>query len=233
MSWREFWNHEHSIYVNARHRALHYEKIAKDIASLVPAPGAHVLDYGCGEALAADQLAQSCGGLALFDTAPSVREKLRQRFAANKNITILDEEALAKTPPATFDMIICNSVLQYLSRTETEGLMDLWHDRLKPGARLVIADVIPPDVHAATDIKALLAFAREGGFLFAALRGLVATFFSNYRTLRQKIGLSTYREQEMLQLLAKHGFKAARASRNIGHNQARMTFIATRSAESG
>jgi hypothetical protein len=32
----------------------------------------------------------------------------------------------------------------------------------------------------------------------------------------------------MLALIAAHGFAPQRAARNIGHNQARMTFVATR-----
>jgi hypothetical protein len=51
--WIAFWDSEHSIYVNARHRDVHYRRIAQDICAYVPA-GAAVLDYGCGEALHAD-----------------------------------------------------------------------------------------------------------------------------------------------------------------------------------
>ena len=32
MSWQDFWDGEHSIYVNARHRMLHDRRIASDIA---------------------------------------------------------------------------------------------------------------------------------------------------------------------------------------------------------
>ncbi len=33
LSWREFWNEPHSIYVSARHRLLHYDRIAKGHSS--------------------------------------------------------------------------------------------------------------------------------------------------------------------------------------------------------
>ena len=77
MNWREFWNGTHSIYVNERHRALHYDRIAKDIASLVTSPDASVLDYGCGEAESADIVARRCGMLYLYDSAPNVQARLR------------------------------------------------------------------------------------------------------------------------------------------------------------
>ncbi len=56
--WIAFWDSEHSIYVNARHRDVHYRLIAEHIREHVP-PGATVLDYGCGEALHADIVAPS------------------------------------------------------------------------------------------------------------------------------------------------------------------------------
>ena len=82
MSWREFWNGTHSIYVNERHRVLHYDRIAKDIAALVPARDAAVLDYGCGEAEASETIATRCAMLYLYDAAPKVQERLRQRFGS-------------------------------------------------------------------------------------------------------------------------------------------------------
>jgi SAM-dependent methyltransferase len=228
MSWRDFWNNDHPIYVNDRHRTLHYEAIAQDIVALIPTPAAHVLDHGCGEALAADRVAGACAALVLFDTAPNVQARLRQRFAAVANIRVLDEADLERLPKASLDVVVCNSVLQYLDMAQFEALLAVWHGLLKPGGLLVLADVIPPDVAATTDALALMRFARAGGFVFAALRGLAATYFSNYRKLRAEVGLTTYLEAEMLELLTEHGFDGARAAHNIGHNQARMTFTAER-----
>lgn len=228
MSWREFWNEPHSIYVSARHRLLHYDRIAKDIAVFIPSPDATVLDYGCGEAWSADLVARKCAKLYLLDAAPNVRDKLRQRFADEPKITVLDENSFLALPDGSLDMVVCNSVLQYLRADEAARLVEIWHDKIKQGGRLVIGDVIPPDLGTLDDVKALLTFAFEGGFLFAALRGLVATFFSNYRALREAIGLTTYTQEDMLALLSSHGFAAKRAEHNIGHHQARMTFVAAK-----
>jgi SAM-dependent methyltransferase len=228
LSWREFWDRPHAIYVNERHRLLHYDRIAKDIVALIPSPQAAMLDYGCGEATSADEAARRCGHLYLFDTAPSVQDKLRQRFACEPKITVLDEDHFLVLPDGSLDLVICNSVLQYLRADETSRLVEIWHDKLKAGGRLVLGDVIPPDLGPLGDVEALLHFAWQGGFLIAALRGLATTFFSNYRTLRNEIGLTTYSEGDMLSLLAASGFSAARANHNIGHNQLRMTFIAAK-----
>ena len=123
-------------------------------------------------------------------------------------------------------MAVVNSLLQYLKAAEFGELLDFWRAKLKAGGKLVIADVIAPDVSPLQDIRALLTFALQGGFLLAALRGLAATFFSDYRKLRGEIGLTAYAEGDMLALLAAHGFTGERARQNIGHNEARMTFVA-------
>ena len=64
--WISFYDLRHSlIYVNARHRDVHYRKIADDLRALVSSPKAAVLDYGCGEATSADHLADACGHLTM------------------------------------------------------------------------------------------------------------------------------------------------------------------------
>jgi SAM-dependent methyltransferase len=226
MSWREFWNSDHSIYVNQRHKALHYDRIARDLAAFIPSRDASVLDYGCGEAISAASLAEKCGTLYLFDAAPSVREKLRGRFSDHAKIIVLSPDGLDQMGEASLHLVIANSLLQYLQHREFEDLLDLWHTKLKPDGRLVIADVLPPDIDAVADVKALLEFAWRGGFLIAALGGLGKTFFSDYRRLRNEVGLTRYAPEDLFTLLAVHGFAGEQSPSNVGHNQLRMTFVA-------
>jgi ubiquinone/menaquinone biosynthesis C-methylase UbiE len=226
MSWREFWNGTHSIYVSGRHRTLHYEGIARDIVALLPLGSAIVLDHGCGDALSADIVAAACGRLYLFDAAANVQERLRQRFAGNAKIGVLSNAALDALPDGSLDLVVVNSLLQYLGRADFETLLDFWHRLLKPTGKLVIADVIAPDSGALGDVTALLSFAWRGGFFVKACTGLVATYFSDYRKLRHDLGLTRYSADEMQRLLAAHGFVGARAETNIGHNQKRMMFVA-------
>jgi SAM-dependent methyltransferase len=228
MSWRDFWKSDHVLYANSRHRALYYANIGKEIAALIPSPDAFVLDYGCGEALAADFLAEKCARLYLYDPIPKIEALLRARSKANAKIVVLDRAGLKALAESSLDLMICNSVLQYLSREECGALVAFAAAKLKLGGRLIVADIIPPHVDALTDSWALVEFAYKGGFLFAALRGLAATFFRRYRRMRGRIGLTTFAIPDMQRLLAMRGFEARRIEHNIGHNQARMTFLAKR-----
>jgi SAM-dependent methyltransferase len=224
--WLGFWDGPHCIYVNARHKDVHYRRIATEIAALVPSPDARVLDYGCGEALHADLVAAAAGELFLCEAAPSVREALAKRFADNPKIRVVAAHEVARLPEHTLDLIVVHSVLQYLTVIGASALFALFHRLLKPDGLLVVSDVIPPQVPAATDAAALLRFGKDNGFFFAACWGLVRTVLSRYWRLRSRLGLTRYSRDAMLQKLNAAGFAAERAPANIGHNAARLAFYA-------
>ncbi|OYW61305.1 MAG: SAM-dependent methyltransferase [Bosea sp. 12-68-7] len=225
MSWRDFWNGEHAIYVSPRHKALHYRQIASDLIGHIPASDAVVLDHGCGEALDAGRVAGHCGKLYLCEAAPSVRDKLRAMLGGKANVSVVSPEEVEALPDATLDLVVANSLIQYLSRDELVALLATWRGKLRPGGRLVVADIIPPDVSPLTDASQLLAFAWRGGFLTAALAGLVRTAFSDYRKLRAQYGLSTYRIDDITGLIAAAGFENVTPAKNFGHNPHRLTLV--------
>jgi SAM-dependent methyltransferase len=226
MNWIEYWNGAPPLYVNARHKLLHGRQVARDIITALPGPDAAVMDYGCGEALAADEVAAACGRLILVDAADTVRAGLESRFSGNATVSVLAPDDVADIAEHSLDLIVVNSLLQYLDRQACTALLATAHDKLKPEGRLVVADVVPPDVSPIADAGALLAFAARGGFLLAALGGLARTALSGYGRLRKQLGFTTYAEDEFLTLLDHAGFDGERRQPNFGHNQARMCFIA-------
>jgi SAM-dependent methyltransferase len=226
MSWRDFWNGDTPIYVSDRHKALHYRQIANDIVSHIPASDAVVLDHGCGEALSADRVAAACGKLYLCEAAPNVRDRLRAMFGHLDTIAVVSPEEVEALADATLDLVVANSLIQYLKPDELTALLALWKAKLRPGGHLVLADVIPPDLGPLSDASQLLGFAWRGGFLKAALAGLVRTAFSDYRKLRAQYGLSTHTAERITTLIAKTGFVAVERVGNFGHNPQRMAFRA-------
>jgi SAM-dependent methyltransferase len=229
-TWREFWDQPHSIYVNDRHKDVHYRDIAEGIAAFVPGPGARVLDHGSGDAIHADIVAAAARSLILCESAASVRAAMAARFAAIPKITVLPPEEVERLPNRSLDLIVANSLVQYLKADELDRVLALWRRLLAPGGTLIVADVIPPDVGPLSDAVALLRYATAHGFLFAALAGLARTALSPYRRLRAALGIAHYGEAEFLAKLRTAGFAAERLHRNLEHNPARMTFRA-RAAE--
>jgi SAM-dependent methyltransferase len=224
--WLTFWNSPHPIYVNDRHRDVHYRDVALQIRALVPGPSATVVDYGCGDTNAALLVAEAAGSLILSDGAASVREALAARYNDNAKIVVRSPDEIATLPAHSVQLIVINSVVQYLARDEFSALLAVFRRLLSADGRLVIGDVIPPHTSAVTEIVALLRLAWHNGFVGAALIGLARTLFSDYRALRQKLGLTYYSEAEMLSVLAAAGFSARRRYPNLEHNQERMTFVA-------
>jgi SAM-dependent methyltransferase len=224
-NWVTFWDSQHSIYVNARHRDVHYRRIANDVRRYVPKPDAVVLDYGCGEALHADCIADAAGRLILSEAAPNVRATVAARFATASNIEVRTPEDVAALPDHSVDFIILHSVAQYLTPQELDATLVLFRRIVTPGGLVLLGDVIPPKVSAVTDAGALLGFGAANGFFWAAVVGLVRTVLSEYWTLRGALGLQRYSEQQIIDRLAAAGFSAERVPLNIGHNPARMTVI--------
>lgn len=226
MDWISFYDFKHSvIYVNGRHRDVHYETIAKDIRALVPSPDAIVMDYGCGEATSAALVADACQHLTLVEAAPNVRAALRERYAGNPKITVMTPDEAAARPAGSVDMIVLHSVAQYLTAAELAAMMATFRRLLKSTGTFVLGDIVPPQLASVWAALSLLRFGAANGFFWAAVGGLIRILLSDYFTLKKSHGLSHYDEAEMLVKLRAAGFAPVRAGHNIGHNQRRMTFL--------
>jgi ubiquinone/menaquinone biosynthesis C-methylase UbiE len=224
--WIDYYDSTHTIYASKRHRDLHFEVIARDIIGYISSPDSVVLDYSCGEALSAAKVADACGMLILAEPAPGVRGRLIARFAPNIKIRVRSLEDVRKMHEKSIDLVVMNSVAQYMTPAELDAALVVIKRLLKPGGRLILGDILRPEVGMPKDVIALLRFASRHGFLKDALVGLISTALSDYRQLRSKVGLQRYSEQEIAAKLAAAGLSVSRAHQNIGHNPWRMTFVA-------
>jgi len=224
--WIEFYDSAHSIYVSARHRDLHFELIADHIVAYVPSRDAVVIDYSCGEALFAQRVADACRSLILAEPAANPRTRLTERFKDNAKIRVCSLDDLAKLPQHTADLVVMNSVAQYITPDELDMAFTRIHALLKPTGRFVLGDVLRRRSNVLTDAIALLRFGHKHGFFKDAVKGLLRTAVSDYRKLRTRLGLARYSEADMIERLSASGFSAVRAKENLGHNRKRMTFVA-------
>jgi ubiquinone/menaquinone biosynthesis C-methylase UbiE len=224
--WIDYYDSTHTIYASKLHRDLHFQIIARDIIGYISSPDTAVLDYACGEALSAAKVADACAKLYLAEPAPGVRGRLIARFAPNTKIRVRSLDDLRKMDEKSIDLVVMNSVAQYMTPEELDSAFAVIRRLLKPGGRLVVGDILRPEVGMGRDVLALLKFASSHGFLTDALYGLASTALSDYRQLRTRVGLQRYSEGEMIAKLGRAGFAASRAQDNIGHNPWRMTFVA-------
>jgi ubiquinone/menaquinone biosynthesis C-methylase UbiE len=223
--WIDYYDSTHTIYASKLHRDLHFQIIARDIIGYISSPDSVVLDYACGEALSAAKVADACAQLYLAEPAPGVRGRLIARFAPNTRIRVRSLDDLRKMDESV-DLVVMNSVAQYMTTEELDSAFAVVRRLLRPTGRLVVGDILRPEVGMAKDVVALLKFAGRHGFLKDACYGLASTALSDYRQLRSRVGLQRYSEDDMIAKLAAAGFSASRAHVNIGHNPWRMTFVA-------
>jgi ubiquinone/menaquinone biosynthesis C-methylase UbiE len=224
--WIDYYDSTHMIYASKLHRDLHFQLIARDIIGYIGAKDAVVLDYSCGEALSAAKVADACATLILAEPAPGVRGRLIARFGPISKIRVRSLDDLRTMPAQSVDLVVMNSVAQYMTPVELDTAFAILHRLLKPSGHLVLGDILRPEVGMPTDVYALLRFAARNGFLRDALTGLLATSLSDYRQLRTRLGLQRYGEADMIAKFDASGFVAIRAPQNIGHNPWRMTFVA-------
>lgn len=224
-TWVEFFGGDHAIYVDARHLQVHCERQARDLLRLL-AGRIHprMIDFGCGDALAARALAAAGAQVWLYDAAPGLHERLSRRYEDTPGIVVLSERDWEALGGGDFDVALVNSVLQYLDRATTEAVVARLAGLLAPGGEVVLADVVPPGFGLVADLRALLLPATRHGYLGPALLGLARTFFSFYRGLRHTAGFSTWSEPEVRELARRHGLQAERLPFNVGFNTRRMTF---------
>src|SRR6202000_2034422 len=207
--WIDYYDSTHTIYASKLHRDLHFELIARDIIGYITAPDAVVLDYACGEALSAAQVADACGKLYLAEPAPGVRGRLIARFAPNTKIRVRSLDDLRKMAEESVDLAVMNSVAQYMTPAALASAFAVIRRLVKPSGRLIVGDILRPEVGMVRDVAALLRFALTHGFPPDALIGLVSTALSDYRQLRARVGLQRYSEDEMIAKLADSGFTAS------------------------
>ncbi len=133
---------------------------------------------------------------------------------------------LARLPQHAADLVVMNSVAQYITPDELNLAFAHIRDLLKPTGRFVLGDVLRRRSNAVSDAVALLRFGRSHGFFKDALKGLLAHGDVGLPQAALEAWACALREAEMIEKLKASGFSAARAKDNLGHNRKRMTFVA-------
>jgi SAM-dependent methyltransferase len=226
-SWLDFWNAPNAIYASSRHQRVHSATVLAGVGRFVPAGGeAVVLDWGCGDAVAAGELAQSCRTLLLFEPAQTTRGRLLANYAGHAKIEVLDEAKLEAVAPGSVDLIVVNSVVQYLSRQQFADALRLFRRLLKSDGELLLGDIIEPDTPLVRHVIIFLRFAWDNGFFFAGILSLARNLTSPYCQLRRSAGYACYRSAEMLAMLEDNGFGGERLPSNIAVSRLRSSYLA-------
>src|SRR5688572_23189845 len=115
--WITFFDSDHAIYVNARHKQVHAVITSDGMLEHIGRSD-RVLDYGCGEAAYAERVIRKAEHLTLCEAAPNLRERIKKRVAHERYIAVLSPDEVAALPEGSFEVVVMHSVSQYLSPAE-------------------------------------------------------------------------------------------------------------------
>ena len=229
-SWLSYWNAPNKSYVNDRHRTAHFDVVFAGVRPYLPSgPSRCVLDWGCGDAFAAECVADLSGTVLLYEAAATTRDRLRKRYGACPRIRVLDDEDLDGLPENSIDLVIVNSVIQYLSVREFDDALRRFHGLLKSDGALLLGDIINPETATIRHLATFLGFAWRNNFLISAIFAVARTSVSPYRRLQRVVGLAAYTPEQILAKLQQHDFIGERLRENIAVSRYRSSFIARKS----
>lgn len=156
-------------------------KIADAIRRTVPLRrDMQALDYGCGTGPLSFPLKDELGAILLADSSSGMLEVLAGKIAAQGvgNMTPAKLDLLADPPPAQrFDLIYTAMTLHHVP--DTDRILGIFRDLMKPGAYLCIADLdkedgsfhgIEIDAHHGFDRADLTRRATQAGFVDVAFQ---------------------------------------------------------------
>jgi ubiquinone/menaquinone biosynthesis C-methylase UbiE len=152
------------------------EKIAQAIRESVPlTPAMAALDYGCGTGLLSFPLQDELGAILLADSSTGMLDVVAEKIASQgvTHMVPVKLDLLADPAPAqNFDLVMTSMTLHHVP--DTDRILRVFHDLLKPGGYLCIADLdredgsfhgIEVDVHHGFDRAELTERAARQGFV--------------------------------------------------------------------
>ena len=195
MNWVEYWA-QPGFDEDFRKKSLSYY-VGNLITSATVRKGEDILDYGSGLGYVAEYLSERAGRLVLAEPSAALREASARFNAGRKNVVHVNPDGMdglgAFLDRNRFDLILINSVIQYIRPDETRRILSLLRKGLKPGGRIVVSDIVPRDAQLIGDLHSVMGFYRR----WFGLRRFLAHVAGEFSRLgrRRNLPFYTYTKQ--------------------------------------
>ena len=150
-----------------------------------------VLDFGCGFGFVAALLAPLVTEVGWWDPSPNMRSAAERNTTRFPNARFCDLSAMSLTESrgstwreAPFDLILINSVAQYMAPEELWAWLSQWRTMLAPKGQLVLSDLIPPHHSSLSDVASLIRLGRLHGSALRAANDALGGVARYWRTRR-------------------------------------------------
>lgn len=186
---------------------------------------ARVLDFGCGFGFVAEMLAPKVGEVFLWDVSVNMRRRARLNLADHQNIRFLDlSEPQAIARELKFDLIVVNSVVQYMSLDQFAAWLVMWRTMLAAGGRIVVSDLIPPEYQSMSDLVDLLKFSIRRDVLGSALLQAMRDM-GRYWMMRRSCPLARTCMEDLGELSKAADLSVSCLPRNLTHFRGRLSAV--------
>ena len=214
----------------ARHESLDlFDAEAKDyflrLGRAVPLTSCkRVLDFGCGLGFVSELLASEVGSLFFWDYSENMLETAKVRLASTSNAQAIDLSGHNQGLTADFDLIVVNSVIQYMSEDDFSVWLACWRGMLNEGGTLVISDVILPQPAFLTEVFDSIIFSAREGFL---IRTLSKNFkqYSRYLKARSQAPMTRYSKEEFSKRVEDSGLAVCFQPKNLTYRTNRFSAL--------
>ncbi len=226
--WPAFWDRlqEHVIF---RVEAADY--VIRLQAALGPAPRARVLDFGCGFGFIAELLAPQVGELYVFDASSQMRRRARRRLASHANVRFLGPPAAVPWPARLrFDLILVNSVAQYMPPEEFDRWLGLWRAMLAGGGRLVLSDLLTGKVDPVSEVVEMLVLSARRGCLLSVVRKALGEL-RQYAKTRHGRPLGRIAPDDLRERAGRRGLAVDVLPSNLTYRKRRATAVLSKTGD--
>jgi cyclopropane fatty-acyl-phospholipid synthase-like methyltransferase len=189
------------------------------------------LDFGCGFGFVARLLAPHVAEIWFWDASEHMRAEARRNTADLPNASLCDvPSALSEDEDgitwrrAAFDLILVNSVVQYLNAPELWRWLARWRGMLSADGRLVLSDLIASRHRSLWDVADLLRLGARRGFALRAAGDALGGIRSYWRTSRT-VPLLRVDLDDLVQHAATAGLNVEVLPRNLTHFAKRWSAV--------
>lgn len=185
-----------------------------------------VIDFGCGFGAVAERLAARGAQLRFWDSSVIMRLKASQRLAALPQASLLDLSDPGQGPRGEADLVIVNSVAQYMTLEELVSWLQRWRTMLKPGGAIVLSDIVSPGSTLFTEVRESLRFAARQHILWRTVPRLIRESV-RYTRWRNALELLRLDQSDLSRMAKEAGLKADKRPQNLTFRSNRWTAFLT------
>lgn len=218
-----------SYFGGIRESAVHRDQSALYVRNLIQEVGVHsdyrVLDFGCGFGTVVTLLSPHVDEICGWDPSPAMRASTEDVTATVPNAGFCDlssGDVDARGTGTRFDLVLVNSVAQYMPPAELTDWLPRWRRMLAPGGAIVLSDLIAPDHGSARDVLDLLTVGLRRGSLLGTLQEALGSV-GEYRRVRRAVPLVTIGPEELTARASLAGLRTTVLRRNLTHFSTRWS----------